>query len=421
MKTLNCRNLKENIEVIIPGSKSYTHRTLIAAALANGISIVNRPLQSDDTLYTMEALKAMGVKIELEKDRMIVHGKGGLLTPCKEEIFLENSGTSMRLLTGVFGLSQGDIILTGNERMQERPIQPLLDSMKILGVEAEDVNGTGCPPIKIKGGLKAGGKTELDCRLSSQFLSGLLLAAPVTENGIEIILPHEPVSKPYIDMTIKIMEKFGIRVENENYKRFFVEGGQEYKAGEYLVEPDCSNSSYFFGAAAVKKTEIKVKGVSFDSSQGDIKFAKLLEEMGCIVREESDGIYLKGGDLKAIDADMKNMPDVAPTLAVVASFAQGSTRIRNVPHLREKECDRIGCVVKELKKLGIRAEEREDGMIIHGGKHRFSKIKTYDDHRMAMSFAIAGIGSREGADILEEKCVKKSFPNFWEVFDGILN
>ena len=222
-------------------------------------------------------------------------------------------------------------------------------------------------------------------------------------------------------MTINIMEKFGIEASHENYRKFTVKGGQEYNAGTYMVEPDCSNSSYFFGAAAIKKSKIKVKGVSFSSSQGDVNFARLLEKMGCQVTEEKDGIVIKGGDLKGIDADMKNMPDVAPTLAVVASFAKGETRIRNVAHLREKECDRIGCVVKELRKLGIKADEKEDGMVISGGKHNFAEIETYDDHRMAMSFAIAGIGSEKGLVVKEEECVKKSFPNFWEVFEGILN
>jgi len=420
MKLIKHCTLVENAEVFVPGSKSFTHRTLIASSLANGVSEVVMPLQSEDTLLTMEALKLMGVDIERFDDKMIVHGANGFLSPLKKEIYLGNSGTSMRLLTGVFSLSQKPVVLTGNKRMQERPLQPLLDALQCLDVKAESVNSTGCPPVVVFGGLKKGGVTDLDCSISSQFLSGLLMAAPLTEKGIEIKLLSEPVSKPYIDMTLDIMKNFGIQAENRDYKSFYVKGMQKYNPGKYMVEPDCSNASYFFALAAVKKAEVKVKGISFSSSQGDVMFAKLLEEMGCTVIEENDGIRVSGADLKGIDADMQNMPDVAPTLAVVASFAKGETRIRNVAHLREKECDRIGCVVKELNKLGIKAFEKEDGMVITGGEHKFARIETYDDHRMAMSFAVAGAGSEEGLELEDETCVKKSFPNFWEVFEGVL-
>ncbi|MGE4520407.1 MAG: 3-phosphoshikimate 1-carboxyvinyltransferase [Desulfobacteraceae bacterium] len=420
MKTINPGKIKENAEVIVPGSKSYTHRTLIASALSKGMCEVLRPLQSEDTLLTMEALKSMGIEIEKSEDKMTVFGQNGNLLPLKNEIYLGNSGTSMRLLTGVFALSKKPVILTGNKRMQERLINPLLDSLKMLGIEAQSVNKTGCPPVLLNGGLEKGGKTDLDCRISSQFLSGLLMAAPLTRDGIDITLLYEPVSKPYIDMTLDIMKNFQIRAEHENYMKFHVPGNQTYACGTYAVEPDCSNSSYFFALAAVKKTKIKVKGVSFSSSQGDIMFARLLEKMGCIVKEEKDGIWVEGKELNGIDADMKDMPDVAPTLAVVASFAKGETRIRNVAHLREKECDRIGCVVKELNRLGIKAFEKEDGMVISGGNHKFGQVKTYDDHRMAMSFAVAGVGSENGLEIEDETCVKKSFPNFWDVFEGVL-
>ncbi|MDY0131401.1 MAG: 3-phosphoshikimate 1-carboxyvinyltransferase [Desulforegulaceae bacterium] len=420
MKIVKPLNIKESAEVFVPGSKSYTHRTLIASALSTGVCQVLRPLQSEDTLFTMEALKSMGIEIERSEDKMIVFGQKGSFSPLNKEIYLGNSGTSMRLLTGVFALSKKPVILTGNKRMQERPINPLLDSLEMLGVKAESVGKTGCPPVFLGGNLEKGGKTDLDCRISSQFLSGLLMAAPLTLKGIEINLLYEPVSKPYIDMTLNIMKDFGIKAEHENYMKFYVPGKQKYNSGIYEVEPDCSNASYFFALAAVKKAKIKVKGVSFSSSQGDIVFAKLLEKMGCIVKEEKDGIFVEGKELKGIDADMKDMPDVAPTLAVVASFAKGETRIRNVAHLREKECDRIGCVVKELNNLGIKALEKEDGMVISGGKHKYGCVKTYDDHRMAMSFAVAGVGSKNGLEIEEENCVKKSFPNFWEVFEGVL-
>ncbi|PIE75134.1 MAG: 3-phosphoshikimate 1-carboxyvinyltransferase [Deltaproteobacteria bacterium] len=420
MKNIYPSDLKDNLEIFLPASKSYTHRVFIASALSSGECLIKAPLLSEDTIFTLEALQSMGVRIERMGSDVKIFGCGGNFIPSNEEINLGNSGTSMRLLSSVFALSDKNVILTGNKRMQERPLAPLAQALEKLGVRIEFLENTGCPPVKIYGGLKNGGETELDCRISSQYLSGLLLAAPLTDKGIKIDLTHEPVSIPYIDMTINIMKDYGVSVYNEGYRKFIVEGSCKYRHGIFNVEADCSNAAYFFAAAAVKKKRIKVREVSFSSSQGDIMFVKLLEKMGCCVKETYDGIVLEGANLSGIDADMKNMPDTAPVLAVVASFAQGKTRIRNVSHLRAKECDRIGCVVKELKKLGIEAFEKEDGMVIKGGLHKHAFINTYDDHRMAMSFAVAGIGSENGVVIENENCVSKSFPDFWEVFEGML-
>jgi 3-phosphoshikimate 1-carboxyvinyltransferase len=243
--------------------------------------------------------------------------------------------------------------------------------------------------------------------------------APLTENGIHVTIIKDLVSKPYVDMTVDIMERLGITVEREGYSRFYVPAGQRYCHGDYAVEPDCSQASYFWGAAAITGKKIKVLNISKNSRQGDVKFAGVLESMGCTVFYEDDGIAVQGGPLKAVNVDMSSMPDIVPTLAVVASFAQGTTEISNVAHLKEKECDRLGCVATELIKMGVDARATDSGLIIKGGTtHHGAEIDTYDDHRMAMCFAVSGLRV-PGVKIRDELCVKKSFPNYWDVFEGL--
>ena len=415
VKTLPIRDC----DVTVPGSKSYTHRLLIASALSLGPCTVANCLRSEDTLLTAEALRTMGVVIDEDKELFHIQGTGGKLKPASKEVYLANSGTSMRLLTGVAALGQGSYTLTGTPRMKERPIQDLLDGLAQIGVRSRSVNSTGCPPIEIQGGLVKGGPMTMDCSISSQFLSSVLLMAPFTEKGIDVSIVKDLVSKPYVDMTVDIMERLGVTVEREGYTRFSVAGGQFYQAGDYAVEPDCSQASYFWGAAAITGKRIKVKHISRLSRQGDVKFAEILEKMGCRVFYEEDGIAVQGGPLNAVSVDMSVMPDVVPTLAVVASFAQGTTEIRNVAHLREKECDRLGCVATELIKMGVNARATDSGLLIEGGtNHHGAEIETYDDHRMAMCFAISGLRV-PGVVIRDERCVKKSFPNYWEVFEGL--
>ena len=402
-------------EVNVPGSKSYTHRLLIASALSDGICTLKNCLRSEDTLLTLEALRKMDVRIDDIKTEITVHGNKGVLKACHEPVFLGNSGTSMRLLTGVAALGKGEYTLTGTSRMSERPIEDLLDGLSSLGVAARSVNNNGCPPVVIKGGKIKGGRIELKCNLSSQFLSSILLIAPYTERGVEIEVIEGPVSKPYIDMTIDIMAKFGVDVKRDGYLKFGIEGRGCYMAGNHYVEPDCSQAGYFWAAAAVTGAEIKVKGITNESRQGDLKLTRLLERMGCEIVFEKDGISVKGGSLSGIEADMSDMPDMVPTLAVVASFAKGTTVIKNVGHLKEKESDRLSAVVNELSKTGIDAKCTGTDLVIEGGAHRSAEIDTYNDHRIAMSFAIAGL-KVPGIFIKDEKCVEKSFPDFWNVF-----
>jgi 3-phosphoshikimate 1-carboxyvinyltransferase len=415
MKPIHPHRIKDNT-VTVPGSKSYTHRILIAAALSDGECRIVNPLRSEDTLLTLSGLEQMGVPVKADSESLIVQGTAGVLHPCADPVYLGNSGTSIRLLTGICALGSGCYVLDGTERMRERPIQDLVDGLNQLGINAYSVRGTGCPPVHVEGGRIRGGTVRLKCGLSSQYLSSMLLLAPYTDEGLEIIVAEGPVSKPYVDMTLEVMERLGVSVERDGYARFRVPGKQVYRSGTYRVEPDCSQASYFWGAAAISGASVKVTGTTKRSRQGDVRFVEVLEAMGCRVFEESDGILVCGGPLSGVDVDMSDMPDMVPTLAVIAAFATGKTTIRNVAHLKAKESDRLGAVVAELNKMGIEADATDTGMVITGGHPKGAEIETYDDHRLAMSFAIAGL-KIPGVIIRDEGCVRKSFPNFWEVFE----
>lgn len=410
--------VKSHCEVAVPGSKSITHRILIASALSEGLCSIENALLSEDTLLTMNALRQMGIRIEEKSaNRLAVYGNGGVLGPSRQSIYLGNSGTSIRLLTAVAALGKSTYRLTGNDRMTERPIQPLLDALTQIGVQARSTAKNGCPPVEIDGTNLAGTTVSIDCRASSQYLTGLLLMAPCTATGLHIKVTEGPVSRPYVDMTIDVMSRFGLAIDRQGYDVFKVAGKQIYRAGDYEVEADASQAGYFWAAAAICGNTVKVKGVSRDSSQGDVHFSGVLESMGCSIKNESDGVAVAGSDrLKAVEMDMGDMPDMVPTLAVVAAFAQGTSVIRNVSHLKSKESDRLTSVVNELVKMGITADCSDDELVITGGQPRAAEIETYGDHRMAMSFAVAGLKA-PGTIIRDERCVEKSFPNFWKVFE----
>jgi 3-phosphoshikimate 1-carboxyvinyltransferase len=418
MKEIETKPLDADITVQVPGSKSFTHRTLIAAALSDGECRVLDPLRSQDTLLTMAALQQMGIRIEDRKERIIVHGGGGRFSPVAGPIDFGNSGTSMRLFGGLVVLGQGAYTLTGTRRMCERPMHALLESLTRMGIPARSRSGNGCPPVIIEGGYRQGGKTAIDCSVSSQYLSALLLIAPCLKRGLTIEVSRGPVSKPYIDMTIDIMNTFGIHLQRDGYTRFEVPGGQTYRAGTYPVEPDGSNAGYFWAAAAISGSRVKVLNITTASRQGDIGLAEIFGRMGCTVDHSPDGIAVTGGKLRAVEVDMGHMPDVVPTLAVVAAFARGTTKIRNVSHLRAKECDRLAAVSNELAKMGIETRVDEDDLEIVGGAPHGAEIETYDDHRIAMSFAVAGLRV-SGMGIIDPDCVAKSFPTYWEVFDRL--
>lgn len=417
MKEIKPHKISE-CRISIPGSKSYTHRMLIAAALCRGTSTLKNALISEDTQFTIDALRQMGIEIEINRTDVRVYGKAGRLGSCDAPIFLGNSGTSMRLLTAVAALGKGTYTLTGTARMQMRPIKDLLDALQQMGVRAHALNGNGCPPVEVTGGTISADRVRINCERSSQYLSALLLTAPCTPRGLDIQVTGGPVSRPYVDLTIELIKRFGIRFERESYLKFKVPGGQLYQAGIYCVEPDCSQAAYFWGAAAVTGAQIKVMGVRADSAQGDVHFVDLLEKMGCQISRESDGIAVAGCPLRAIEADMSDMPDQVPTLAVIAAFARGISVIKNVAHLQSKESDRLTATVTELKKMGIGAACTDNRLVVRGGLPRGSVIDTYNDHRIAMSFAIAGL-SVPGLCIRDEACVGKSFPAFWRVFEEL--
>jgi 3-phosphoshikimate 1-carboxyvinyltransferase len=407
-----------NCRVMVPGSKSYTHRTLIAAALSDGLCTIRNALISEDTQITMEALRQMGIPVEVNKTDVRVYGKSGRLKPCDAPLYLGNSGTSMRLLTGIAALGKGTYTLTGTARMQERPMKDLLDALQQMGVGARSLKDTGCPPVEVTAATIRADRVDINCQNSSQYLSALLLLAPAAPKGLEIRVAGGPVSKPYVDLTVELMKTFGIRLERQGYRKFTVPGSQVYRAGSYSVEADCSHAAYFWGAAAIGGAEIKVMGINPDSVQGDIRFLDLLRRMGCRVSKTSDGIGVAGGPLCAIEADLADMPDQVPTLAVVAAFARGTTVIKNVAHLKSKESDRLTATVTELKKMGIDAACTENDLFVRGGEPKSAIIDTYNDHRIAMSFAMAGLNV-PGVCIQNESCVEKSFPAFWQVFESI--
>ncbi|WP_027359895.1 3-phosphoshikimate 1-carboxyvinyltransferase [Desulforegula conservatrix] len=418
MIEIKTKPVRESSVIEVPGSKSYSHRILIAAALAGGSCRITNLLRSEDVDLTAKALEQMGAKVKIDGTVAEVYGMSGSPSPSDKEIYLGNSGTSMRLLTGIACLGKTDYVLTGTPRMQQRPLQELLDGLTQIGAKAVSKNSTGCPPAIVNGSAMKGGKMTLDCRVSSQYLSSVLLMAPCTSDGIEVNVIPGLVSKPYVDLTLEILERFGINFEHKGYDYFKIPGGQKYMPGEYRVESDASQASYFWGSAAITGTSVKVMGVSATSRQGDAKFADVLERMGCTVIREADGITVKGGKLKGVDVDMGDMPDVVPTLGVVAAFAEGETIVRNVEHLKAKESDRLAAVATELNKMGIDATDTGTGLVIKGGKPKAATIETYDDHRMAMCFAMAGLVV-PGMKILEERCVEKSFPTYWEVFERL--
>lgn len=399
--------------VTIPGSKSYTHRALILSSLADGESILIHALRCEDTERTAQALLKFGVEIFWESDDVRVLGTGGMYKGGDEKIDVGNSGTSMRFLTALAGLKKGITLLDGSERMRKRPIGELLSGLGELGVRAYSQKSNDYPPVIVESqGLK-GGTVKIKGEESSQFLSGLLMVAPYAQRDVSIEVTGSLASEPYVDITLDVMSAFGVGIRNQGYRSFFIKAGQRYLPQKYRIEGDASNASYFFSAAAVCRGRVKVKNLNPATIQGDIGFLDILERMGCGVTRGSDWIEVLGGELHGIQIDMNEMPDLVPTLAVTAAFARGRTVIQNIGHLRFKESDRIHALAAELGKMGIRVNEGEDGLEVEGGKPQGAEIETYDDHRMAMSFAIAGLGV-PGVKIKGERCVDKSFPEFWE-------
>ena len=396
-----------------PGSKSLTNRALVIAALASGTTKLTGVLASDDTRVMVESLNRLGVSVTHDVDSctMEVAGCGGKPPAEKAELWLENSGTSIRFLTAFCALGTGEYRLDGNERMRERPISHLVDSLKLFGVDVECELETSCPPVRMVARGFVGGRTSIAGDISSQYLSALLMAAPCASKSVDIEVTGDLVSKPYIDMTMGVMAQFGATVLCPDPHRFTI-APQEYKATNYDIEPDASAASYFFAAAAITGGTVTVEGLTSYALQGDVHFVEALEKMGCEVDYGDDSITVRGRKLSGVDIDMNAISDTAQTLAVVALFAEGATRIHNVGHMRHKETDRVAAVVNEIRRMGIKAEELDDGLTITPGQIQPATIETYDDHRMAMSFALAGLRT-EGIRIADPLCTGKTYPHFF--------
>jgi 3-phosphoshikimate 1-carboxyvinyltransferase len=406
----------------MPGSKSITHRALIAAGLARGESILDEALSCQDTRYTITGLRKLGIEISTSGSTMNIAGTGGRFSPSPDTkyIYLGNSGTSYRLLLSTFALASGNYILTGSARMRERPIGELESALNKLGAEISCCGHDGFPPVSIKARGIRGGNVEIKGNISSQYVSSLLLAGPFMENGVEIEVKGTLVSRPYVDVTVEVMRRFGVMVKRDQYRWFTIESGQQYQPRSFRIEGDVTNASYFWAAAAVTGGTVTTENISsLSTNQGDRDFLDILEEMGCCVKRERDGVTVCGGVLSGIDADLSAMPDMVPTLAAIALFAQGRTAIRNVSHLRNKESNRLRAIASEWSRLGARVDEVSGGIIIHGGERLFGTVvDPHDDHRLAMSLAVVGLRV-PGIRIKNERCVHKSFPRFWEAWDRL--
>jgi 3-phosphoshikimate 1-carboxyvinyltransferase len=403
-----------------PGSKSYTNRALVLAALARGTSTLRGVLFSDDTRHMARALVDLGFRLTVDEPahEIVVTGEGGTIPADQASVYVGNSGTTARFLAPLLALGTGEYGLDGNEAMRTRPIQPLLDAMSSLGADARSLGGNGYPPIRVRGGGLRGGTARMPGGVSSQYFSALLMVGPCTSDGISLEVEGELVSKPYIEVTAQAMRAFGASMENHEFRRFDVPRGA-YRATAYDVEPDASAASYFFAAAAVTGGTVVVPGLGSASLQGDLGFVELLGRMGCEVRQTETETEVRGPKkLVGIRADMSNLSDTAQTLAAIAPFASGPTRITGIGFIRRKETDRIGAVVTELRRLGIRAEEEDDGLVVYPGQPEPATIETYDDHRMAMSFAIAGLVA-PGVQIRNPGCVSKTFPDFFSVLERL--
>lgn len=404
-----------NARVNVPGSKSITNRALICASLAKGESLLRNASDSNDTALMINGLNQFGVLVRHTNSELKVEGTEGKLYAPKFPIPVGNAGTTLRFMLSLAALAQGKTIFEGSERMAERPIDDLVNSLSNLGVKAEVHQAR----YIVEGPSLQGGTAKLSAAKSSQFLSSLLMVAPYAQRDIIVEVEGTPSSFSYVEMTLAIMKQFGIHLPTNTSNVFTIEAGRRYAPSSFDVEADASAASYFFAAAAICGGEVFVEGVKGSSMQGDSKFLNVLHEMGCEIFEEVNGVRVKRiGDLKGIEIDMNSMPDVVPTLAVAALFASTPTRIRNVGHLRHKESDRLQALESELGKLGGTVSVSDETLEIQPSRLHGAQLDTHDDHRLAMSFALTGL-KVPGIGVENPDCVKKSFPRFWSEFEKL--
>ncbi|MEE4240550.1 MAG: 3-phosphoshikimate 1-carboxyvinyltransferase [Desulfopila sp.] len=401
----------------LPGSKSVSNRALLLAALARGTTTLTNLLDSDDVSHMLKSLKALGVPWSLDKTRTkcVIEGRGGPFSNERLELFLGNAGTAMRPLCAVLCLGHGTYTLTGEKRMEERPIGDLVTALQKTGADISYLKNEGYPPLRINASGLQGGALSIDGSVSSQFLTAFLMAAPMARHSSTVTIKGDLVSKPYIDITLKMMEQFNVTVENQGYSTFAIEGSQLYHSpGTFLIEGDASSASYFLAAAAIKGGKVRVNGVGLASMQGDRHFAEVLQKMGAKITWGNDFIEAEKGILKAVDLDLNHIPDAAMTIATTALFAEGTTVIRNVANWRVKETDRLAAMATELRKVGAEVVEGADYLsITPPEKLRHAAIDTYNDHRMAMCFALVALGDT-GVTINDPGCTSKTFPDFFD-------
>lgn len=418
---------KINWQVIVPGSKSMTNRALLMATLADGKTHLKGVLFSDDSRNFLGSLKSLGFAVETNEQtkEVIVTGLNGTLPVTSGEIYVGSAGTAARFLTAMLALAEGTFTINASEQMKKRPMKPLFDVLSEMGAKITYLQQEGFLPIKIQGIGKAQSTGDvlhitLDISKSTQFLSALMLISPMVAQGLHIKITSERKDGSYIRITRKMMEQFGAAIEFDG-TNYIIPQGTSYRAGTYQIEPDVSAACYFYAAAALTGGRTVVENVTWECMQGDLKFIKLLEELGCTVRNTPLGIEVIGaenGKLKGITIDMKDFSDQTMTLAALAPFAESAVRIENIGHIRLQESDRIHAVATELARLGIQCDEEEDAITIYPGSPKAGIVQTYDDHRIAMSFALIGLKA-EGIEIANPMCCRKTFEEYFDVLEKL--
>jgi 3-phosphoshikimate 1-carboxyvinyltransferase len=405
--------------VTVPGSKSLTNRALIIAALADGETLLTGALDSDDTRYMVGALERLGFVVfwDHAAAAIRVRGRGGSIPTAGADLFGGNAGTAVRFLVSLVALGHGRFRIDGDARMRERPIGGLLAGLAAVGVRAESERGDGCPPVVVEADGIRGGFAKVAGATSSQFTSSLLLVAPYAASDMTIEITGPLVGAPFVDMTIGLMARTGVAVERSG-STLAVRSGQRYVAGAVAIEPDATAASYFLAAPALLGGSVTVRGLGDDSLQGDVAFIDVLAEMGAEVRRDPGSITVRGRELRGVDADFRAISDTFLTGAVLAPFASTPTRIRGIAHTRRQETDRVSAVARELARLGVTVRESEDALEIEPSRPHGGDVETYDDHRIAMSFALMGLRV-PGIRIVNPRCVAKTFPDFFARLESL--
>ena len=409
--------------VEVPGSKSITNRALLIAALCDREVQLSNVLFSEDSRHFMDCLDKLGFKVESDKNArtVMVKGNKGVIPNRKATVNVGSAGTAARFLTALLATSPGEYFVEASPQMSARPMKPLLDALKSLGAQFEFLGQRDCLPFRVKGGGLPDGAVTLEANISSQFLSALLIVGCLGKTGLEINISGELAAKPYIEMTLRMMSDFGVRVETEDFRKFKVPP-QGYIGKNYLVEPDVSNACYFWAMAVLTGGSAMVKDIPLDSLQGDLQFLKVLKQLGARIGDKKRGIYIEGpagGEFQGIEADLSATPDQSMTLAALAPYASSPTVIRNISLIKYHESDRIAAIISSLNRMGIQAEELDDGILIHPDTPHPAEIETYDDHRMAMAFALTGLKTA-GIRIRNPGCTGKTFENYFEIFERIV-